>query len=335
MSSIAAALDEVAARTGFSGVVRVDRRGEVEVSAAHGFAHRGLELPNNVDTQFAIASGGKGLTALMVISLVVEGVLTLDKTARTFLGDDLPLIADDVTVEHLLAHRSGIGDYLSWEGDSFDATDYVLASPVHQFATTEGFLPDLDGRPTEFEAGTRFAYCDAGYVVLALIAERATSLGYHELVTERVLRPAGMSDTAFLRSDEPSERMALGYLRPYGLRTNVLHLPVRGNGDGGVYTTASDMHRFWGGLYGGRIVPAQWVAEMTRPRSDVPAEKAKYGLGFWLGEAGPTVTLVGSDAGVSFYSAHDPTADVTCTVISNATEGAWPIVEKLQAFVRA
>ena len=58
-----------------------------------------------------------------------------------------------------------------------------------------------------------------------------------------MLRPAGMADTAFLRSDELPGRAALGYLDDDGLRTNVLHLPVRGNGDGGVYTTAADVAR--------------------------------------------------------------------------------------------
>ena len=52
------------------------------------------------------------------------------------LGDDLPLIDDRVTVEHLLAHRSGIGDYLDEDADR-DVTDYVLPVPVHQLADTE------------------------------------------------------------------------------------------------------------------------------------------------------------------------------------------------------
>ena len=45
------------------------------------------------------------------MGLVEEGRLTLTTTARSVLGDDLPLIDDAVTVGHLLAHRSGIGDY--------------------------------------------------------------------------------------------------------------------------------------------------------------------------------------------------------------------------------
>lgn len=166
--------------------------------------------------------------------------------------------------------------------------------------------------------------------MLAVIAERASGATYHDLVNERVLAPAGLVDTGFLRSDEPSGRMALGYLHPDGLRTNVLHLPVRGNGDGGIYTTVADMHTFWNAFAEGRIVPDEWVVEMTRPHSVVPENNARYGLGFWLAETGPGVKLVGSDAGVSFYSAHDPTTRSTWTVVSNTTDDAWPMVRHLR-----
>jgi len=323
-------LHRVASETGFSGVVRADEGDDTQLSEAYGIAHRGFQLPNTDDTQFAIASGGKGFTALAVVSLIVDGTLSPDTTARSVLGADLPHIADDVTVGHLLAHRSGIGDYLDEENEDLDSNDYVLVSPIQELATTEDFLTEVDGHPTNFAAGERFSYCNGGYIVLALIAERAGGAAYHDLVNEQVLAPADLADTAFLRSDEPSGRMALGYLHLDGLRTNLLHLPVRGNGDGGIYTTVADMHTFWKAFFDGRIVPEQWVAEMTRPHSEVPEEDARYGLGFWLAETGPTVKLVGSDAGVSFHSAHDPTTRSTWTVVSNTTDGAWPLVRHLQ-----
>ena len=154
-------------------MVRVDRAGEAELCAAYGFADRAHEIPNTVATQFATASATKSLTALVVMALVERGILELGTTARSLLGDDLPMIADDVTVEHLLAHRSGIGDYLD-EDTHDDIADYVLPVPVHALATAEAFLPVLDGFPTVFRAGERFAYNNAGYVVLALLAERAS-----------------------------------------------------------------------------------------------------------------------------------------------------------------
>jgi CubicO group peptidase (beta-lactamase class C family) len=233
------AIDQLAVGTGFSGVVRVDRDGEVALAKAYGLAHRGLGIPNRIDTQFAIASGSKGLTAVSVISLIEDGTLGLSTTARSLLGGDLPLIDDSVTVEHLLAHRSGIGDYLD-ESAGLDITDYLVTVPVHELATTEQFLAVLGGHPARFPPGEQFAYNNSGYVVLALIAERASGVRFHDLVAQRVCEPAGMLDTAFLRSDELPGRAAVGYLRTPGVdRTNVFHLPVRGNGDGGIYSRDS------------------------------------------------------------------------------------------------
>src|SRR3954470_8977721 len=106
MADLEESIDQLAAATGFSGVVRVDRGGRVELAKAYGAAHRGWGVPNAGDTRFGIASGTKALTALSVMSLVDDGRPGLDTTARSALGEDLPLIHDDVTVEHLLAHRS-------------------------------------------------------------------------------------------------------------------------------------------------------------------------------------------------------------------------------------
>jgi CubicO group peptidase (beta-lactamase class C family) len=324
------ALDQLADETGFSGVVRVDRDGDVLLARAYGLANRSLGVPNTTDTQFAIASGSKGLTALAVISLVEDGSLDLSTTARSLLGDDLPLIDGGVTVEHLLSHRSGIGDYLD-VAIHHEITDYLLTVPVHELATTERFLAVLDGHPTRFPPGERFAYCDGGYVVLALMAERASGVPFHDLVVRRVCEPAGMRDTAFLRSDELPGRAALGYLPIDGVdRTNVFHLPVRGNGDGGAYSTAADLSRFWRALFEGRIVSSDWVAEMVLARSHVASESMRYGLGFWLHETSDTAILVGYDAGVSFRSAHNPTSRLTHTVISNTSTGAWPMTRRLE-----
>jgi len=328
MSVVEPELDALCSGTAFSGVVRVDRGDRVELAKAYGHAHRGRELPNEVDTRFAIASGTKGLTALAVMTLVEDGTLDLTMTARSFLGSDLPQIGDDVTVEQLLSHRSGIGDYVDEESGA-DVTDYLMPVPVRELATTEQYLAVLDGHPPKFSPGERFAYCNSGYVVLALVAERAASVPFHELVVQRVCAPAGMPDTAFLRSDELPGRTALGYLYADGLRTNVFHLPVRGSGDGGTFTTAADIRALWTAFFAGRIVSPDSVVEMVRRRSDASGQARRYGLGFWLHESQDTVILEGYDAGVSFRSTHDPHADLTMTVISNWTDGAWPIAHFL------
>jgi len=329
MTELTATVDALAAEGTFSGVVRVDRGDEVVVSKVYGFADRRWKIPNTPDTRFATASGVKGMTALAVMSLVEDGTLELTTTARSVLGSDLPLIDDAVTVEQLLAHRSGIGDYFD-EDLPGEITDYLLPVPVHTLTETEDYLAVLDGFPTKFPPDERFSYCNGGFVVLALVAERASGMPFRELVAERVCEPAGMTDTAFLRSDELPGGAAVGYFDTEGLRTNVLHLPVRGTGDGGAYTTAADMRRLWVAVFAGRIVSESTVRAMTSPLSDSPEARKRYGLGFWLHPTTDSVILLGADAGVSFSSLHNPHEDVTATVISNWSEGAWPFGRTFQ-----
>ena len=320
-------IDRIAAETAFSGVVRVDRGGEIELVKAYGLAHRGSGIPNEVDTRFGIASGTKGFTALTVMSLIEEDRLDLGTTARSVLGNDLPLIDEAVTVEHLLAHRSGIGDYYD-EEIVRDPLDYVSPVPVHELGSTAEYLGVLDGFETKFPPDERFSYSNGGFVVLALIAERASGRPFHELVVQRVCEPAGMVDTEFLRSDELPGRTALGYLAEDGPRSNVFHLPVRGSGDGGILTTAADVSAMWTAMFAGGIVSMDLVAQMVQPRSDVPSptQPARFGLGIWLHPTRDLVELHGSDAGVSFQTVHDPSEPFTYTVLSNTTDGAWPIV---------
>jgi CubicO group peptidase (beta-lactamase class C family) len=328
VTDVGAAIREVAETTAFSGVVRVDLAGGDTTALAFGLADRAHRVPMTVETRIGVASGGKGFTALTVMRLVEDGVLTLDTPARALLRDDLPLIDDAVTVEQLLSHRSGIGDYLD-ESEEMDLDAYLLPVPVQELATAESFLAVLGGFPQVFEPGTAFAYCNGGYVVLALLAERAAGVPFHDLVHRHVIDRAGLGATAFLRSDALPGDAALGYLRPEGhaeeLRTNVLHLPVVGGGDGGIFTTAADMATLWRALDDGRVVSPQTWAEMRVVRGTEDGGDS-YGLGFWLDDEG--AALVGSDTGASFRSRHVPGV-VTATVLANTTGGAWPVAERL------
>ncbi len=93
-------------------------------------------------------------------------------------------------------------------------------------------------------------------------------------------------------------------------RTNVFHLPVRGTGDGGAFTTVDDMHDFWPALLGGRIVSDAMVQDMVRPHSDPDEDGITYGLGLWLDPSDGSLQLVGEDAGVSFTTVHYPEQQV-------------------------
>ena len=153
--------------------------------------------------------GRRAFTALTVVSLIEDGL------ARA--RDDGPLGARRGSAadrrrrdDRASPRRTDRGSATtSTRMSSTDITDYLLPVPVHELATTEQYLAVLDGHRPSSPPGERFAYCNGGYVVLALIAERASGVPFHDLVRRRVCEPAGMDDTAFLRSDElPGTRRA-------------------------------------------------------------------------------------------------------------------------------
>lgn len=323
------AVATAARESGFSGAVRVSVGELLLHESLTGFSNRVYAIPLADSIRLPIASGTKVFTALTVLALIERGTLALDTPARELLGDDLPLVDAAVTVEHLLAHRSGIGDYLD-EDALGDIRDYVLTVPCHQLAVPDDYLVLLDGLPMRTEPGAEFRYNNSGYVLLAVLAERAAGTPYHDLVDELVCRPAGLAATGFPFSDEPTCDVATGYLEATGMRTNVLHMPRRGLGDGGIATTAADIERLWQALFAGDIVSLDTVARMTTVQG-YEEDGDGYGLGLSIVDDGSTFGLGGYDPGISFGSRHTPATGLTWTVISNHTDGAWPVIRAVRA----
>jgi len=324
--TLPAELEALADEHDFSGVAAISRNGIRVAELARGFADRANKRPNTLGTRFATASATKGLTALVVASVIESGELHADTTLRSLLPDALATIDPAVTIDQLLSHTSGVGDYLD-ESEPGDVDDYVMTVPVHRLDAPRAYLAVIEGFPQKSPPGSVFAYNNAGYVMLSIAVEVATGRSYYDLVQERVLEPAAMRDTGFERSDRLPTGAAIGYLEDG--RSNVLHLPVRGAGDGGAYTTVADLEALWASLFAGRILPMPVVDRLVAPRNDDPSERRRYGLGFWLRDDRDTVMLEGMDAGVSCRTVHDRPSGLGYTVISNTSSGAWPLVAYL------
>lgn len=323
-TALAGALHQAAIDHQFSGVIRVDEQGAPIFERAYGLADRAHDVAATVGHRFGVASVAKGFTALTIGALVDDGQLSMDTPVRSLLGDSLPLIDDSVTISHLLSHTSGIGDYID-ESDG-EITDFVLTVPVHLLDRTEAYVAALDGNPQVSAPGSTFAYNNAGFVVLALVAERVSGIAFSELVADRVFRPAGMMNSGYPSSNELPGDVARGYLWENGLRTNVLHLPVTGSGDGGAVTTTADLASFWLALLDHRIVTASTLASLIDPLNTVEGEGMRYGRGFWRGLTSELIILEGYDAGVSTRTWHDPATGTTASVIANTSDGAWPVL---------
>ena len=300
--------------------------------SAHGLADRAHHVPNTCETRFAVASGIKGYTATVTMAL--------DRTRPTVALHDSAIPARQRPPTHRRPrhdrtsprHRSGIGDYLD-ESQIGSVTDYVMAEPPHLVDSPSATIALLDNRPMTDRPGTRFAYNNGGYALLALLAERATGTSFYDLLDRLVCQPARQQSTGVLRTDALPGDTAIGYLHRDGLQVNTLHVPVRGIGDGGLYTTTDDMARFWQALFAGDIVRRATLTQMTTPHGHT-AGGTPYGLGFWLDPNTDAVDLEGYDAGISFKSVHQPSRQLTWTIISNWSDGAWPLADRVARLLR-
>ena len=313
----------------FSGVA-VASEGTTRVATiARGLADRANGRSIEIGTRFGIASVTKGLTALTVASLVETREIAFDTTLRSLGGDAFPTVDPAVTIEHLLRHTSGVGDYLDEEALG-DVDEYVMPTPIHLLAAPRDYLGVVAGVPQRTPPGTEFRYNNGAYVMLSIAVELATGRSFYDVVDERVLSRAAMAETAFVRSDRLPANAAIGYLADG--RSNVLHLPVRGAGDGGAYSTAADLDKLWSALLDGRIVEPPLVDRLLDPGTGPQPDRHGYGIGFWLGED-DTVMLQGMDAGVSAQTAVGRGSGRSYAVISNTSSGAWPLAGRLEAWV--
>lgn len=284
----------------------------------------GVEV--NPDTLFQIGSISKVYTATAALRLVARGELDLDTPVRTYLTDlrlGDPDTAARVTTRHLLTHTSGI------EGDIFEDTgrgDDCLARYV------EGL-----GRAAQRQAlGTRFSYCNAGFVLLGHLLERLTGRTWDEVIAAEVVRPLGLESTITLPEEALFFRTAVGHqpgasgaMTP----TQVWTYPRSLGPAGLICSTAANLLAFaeahladGRGATEAQLLPPQLSVAMREREIDLPAgwPGAEWGLG-WIRYDWNGLLAVGHDGGTIGQRALlrlVPERGIAIAVLTNSTTGA-------------
>ena len=224
--------DAMAARDLFSGTVLVAKGNDVVLQKTVGFADKEKRISNTADTKFNLGSINKIFTTVALRQLRAAGKIDFSKTLRTYLPDYPSKIADLVTIQQLLEHSSGMGDFF---GPDFDAM------PKEKLRSNADYLPLFVNQPLEFDPGTKRRYSNAGYIVLGLVIEKLSGMSYYDYVRKNIYAPAGMNDSDSYPVDAKVANRAIGYA---GAEANTSGLPGRGSSAGGGYSTAADLLRF-------------------------------------------------------------------------------------------
>jgi len=315
--------DSVAAitdRAGVSGLSVAIINGS-QVVYVNGFGVKSKETGEPVDeeTIFAAASFSKTVFAYLVMLLVEEGVINLDKPLYEYLVKPLPeypryadLDGDNrykkITARIVLCHTTGF--------------------PNWRFLTPDGKLV------IQWTPGERFGYSGEGIDLLQMVVVEVTGKGLEELARERVFDPLGMTRTGYVWQDWFEDNLALPhdrYERPRRYRK-------RGEADaaGSMATTAGDYAKLLVALLNAEgkrkfIVDEIWRSQITiqSPSMFGPGSRenaggpdglywgigwgrfdCEYGRGFFhTGHEGGTqnynVTLIDKGIGVVFLSNSD------------------------------
>ena len=204
------------------------------------------------DARFRIASVGKTHTAAAILQLVERGLLSLNTGIIEFLELEDTRIPKEVTIRHLLTMTSGIADWIDesptsrWNWETLKRT-----TPLYLLRDAADYLPLFANREPRFPPGESWAYCNANYVLLGMVIEKASNLPYPDYMRENIFRPAGMTDTDFLPADAAADRVSEGYIpildddrNLVGWKSNVYDLTIEGGADGGSTSTADDLVLF-------------------------------------------------------------------------------------------
>jgi CubicO group peptidase (beta-lactamase class C family) len=273
-----------------------------------GYANIERRTPVGSEHLFQIGSISKVFTSLTLYSLDQEGKLSPSARLRQVLPDLAIANANDVTMQHLLNHTSGI------PGNAPMAPEGGLWS---------GFTP-----------GEHWHYSNTGYELVTRAIAQADDRLFHESVEARVLRPLGMNNSTAAIQSGDRDRYAQGYETLYADRPSFRPGPRAPapwanmeNGAGSVAATSGDMALFLRYLLelaqgrGGPVLSDATAARFMADPAAAPgwSETARYGNGLARLTIDERQYLHHTGGMISFSSSMhvDPEAGVACYASSN------------------
>lgn len=261
-----------------------DRRG-AGGTVSTGTGDLATQAPVDPRGRFRVGSITKNLTAVLTLQLVARHQVDLDAPATGYLPGGVLPSGSPITVRQLLDHTSGLYDY------SNDLPGILVGDTVtgyQQFRYRTYAPADLVAgaltHGSQFTPGSRYDYSNTNFVVLGMLVEHVTGEPFAKVLTDRILRPAGMTATGFVvpRTDIAGPH-AVGYLTEDD-RSKPLFDATEQTASwiwtaGAAISTTSDLNRYWRALMSGALLPAAQLAQMETTQPADTTGTSFYGLG--------------------------------------------------------
>lgn len=306
---LGAAVDEHFERLagfGFSGSILVAQHDSVVLAKGYGAANAGTGTRASAETVYYAASIAKQFTAAAVMVLVQEGRLTVHDSLYQLLPD-VPTDKRAITLHQLMTHSSGLTGYHTPEGGRLSRAEWTAS---------------LLATPLEYAPGSKAAYSNAGFSLLASIIEYTARQPFETFLSERIFVPAGIRHTDFASRREawPDSQVAHGI--GSGIKGDP-HAVGLGwpKGSSGLLTSVEDLWRWELAQREGRVLSRRAFEQMYAPYITVlPGSGLDYGYGWRVNrtaDAGLVEWVSGLDQPFSAMYRRYVDVGVTVIVLSN------------------
>ncbi|MEU9378900.1 serine hydrolase domain-containing protein [Streptomyces sp. NPDC048255] len=274
---------------GVYGAFSAVRDGRERFDGAAGLADVSTGRPARPDLQHRVGSVTKTFTAVAVLQQSAKGRIDLDRPAGDYVPELLPgERGRKVTVRMLLNHTSGINDYIL---DAFPSLQKGTTDSLDDQRLRTVEPAELIGygvaRPQLFEPGTDWSYSNTNYLLLGEVLRKVTGQDPERLITQDVIRRAGLRNTYFPGTD-PYIRGAHPrmYENFYGLIDpprdySVYNMTWVGTA-GALVSTPQDLNTFYRALLTGDLLPQRQLDQM-RTTVDVKNKEGAVVMGYGLG----------------------------------------------------
>ncbi|MDH5805019.1 MAG: beta-lactamase family protein [Gemmatimonadota bacterium] len=293
--------------------VGVIRDGSFLFQKGYGYANLETATRNSPETIFRIGSTSKQFTAAAMVLLEQDGVLSLDDDIRRLLPE-MPEYDATITIRHLLTHTSGLRDYLTLM--------YLAGKRDDDFYTDDEVL-DIIGRQQglNFLPGEEYLYSNSGYFLLSQIVKRASGMSLRRYAAENIFEPLGMRNTHFHdRHTEVVVGRADGYApEEDGFQKSMTTLGMIG--DGGVFTSVSDLLQWDRNFYDPRLGGQEFLQRMLKRGILNNGDSLPYALGLRHGiyRGLATVSHGGAFVGFRAEMMRFPTVNTSIAVLCNVS----------------
>lgn len=266
---IARLIQTANAKGEFNGVALVAAGDKIIYKGAIGLANREWKIPFSTKTKMRFCSVTKQFTALLIMQLVAEEKLSLDKTVSDYLPDYRPETGNKIRLRDLLSSSSGLPTF---DDEELYQSGEAKLNDVN-FIIKNRLSGDLD-----FEPGAKFNYNNADFIILGAIIERVSGKSFEQVLREKVLAPLGMKNTGVF-SEEIVEDLANGYFRKNG--KFIVETPYRMQNfyaAANMYGTIEDLFWWDRALLTSKLLSKELTAEMF-----TPSKKLGFvALGSWV-----------------------------------------------------